>query len=121
MLPYDFEHVRRRFYLLDVIDDPLLHLIQFLGGVVEAKVRVGVQRHPDVTVPHQILQRLGIHTGFCHIAAVGVTADVRRYLWHLDAVDPIVLRYHLLESVLPMAGDLACPPTIRLFKRKEAL
>ncbi len=39
-------------------------------------MRVGIQSDADIAVPHQLLERLGIHTGLRHVAAAGMAADV---------------------------------------------
>ena len=36
-----------------------------------------VQRHGDIGVAHDVLQRFGIHTGVCHTGAERVTEGVR--------------------------------------------
>ena len=51
---------------------------------------------------HQVLQGLGIHTGPCHVAAVGMTAYVRRDIRKLDLVDIIIAVDHVVESMLPV-------------------
>lgn len=50
----------------------------------------------DVAVSHKVLQRFRFHAGFRHIAAIGVAADVRRYAWHLQAVNLVVPIHHML-------------------------
>lgn len=50
----------------------------------------------DVAVSHKVLQRFRVHAGFRHIAAIGVAADVRRYAWHLQAVNLVVPIHHIL-------------------------
>ena len=50
---------------------------EFLLRIIELNVRVGVQRHADIAVTHDILQRLGIHTGLCHIGAEGMPTHMR--------------------------------------------
>jgi len=50
----------------------------------------------DVAVSHKVLQRFRVHAGFRHIAAIGVAADVRRYAWHLQAVNLVVPIHHML-------------------------
>ena len=51
---------------------------EFLLCIIELNVCVGVQRHADIAVSHDILQRLGIHSGLCHVGAEGMPAYVRR-------------------------------------------
>lgn len=63
---------------------------------------VCIQRHPDVAVPHQVLQRLRVHARFRHIAAVGVAADMRRDVRHLHPADIIIPLYHVVEPVFPV-------------------
>ena len=53
-------------------------------------------------MPHKVLQCLGIHSRFCHIAAIGVSAHMRRDIRHLHPIDIIVSADHVVESVLPV-------------------
>ena len=53
-------------------------------------------------MPHEVLQRLWIHSRFCHIRAIRVSAYMRRDIWHLHPVDVIVPANHMIKSVLPM-------------------
>lgn len=52
---------------------------------------------------------LGIHPGFCLVAAVGVAANVRRNVWHLKAEDFIVAVNGVVKTVLPMHGHFRHP------------
>ena len=38
----------------------------------------------------------------CHIAAIGVSAYMKRDVWHLHPVNIIVSADHVIESMLPM-------------------
>ena len=38
---------------------------------------VVVQRHGDIGVAHDVLQRFGVHTGVCHAGTERVTEGVR--------------------------------------------
>lgn len=53
-------------------------------------------------MPHQVLQRLRVHAGFRHVAAVGVAADMRRDVRHLHPVDIVIPLYHVVEPVFPV-------------------
>lgn len=53
---------------------------------------------------HQVLQGLGIHTEPCHVAAVGVAANVRRDIRYLNPIDIVVALHHVVETVLPVHG-----------------
>lgn len=53
-------------------------------------MRVGIQRDSDIAMPHQVLERLGVHAGLRHVAAAGVGADVGRDIRHLHPVDIVV-------------------------------
>ncbi len=55
-------------------------------------------------MPHQVLERLGVHSRFCHVAAVGMAADVGRDVRHLHPVDIVVPLDHVVEAVFPMHG-----------------
>ncbi len=60
---------------------------KFVLRVLNPEMSVRVQRNPDVAVPHKILQRFRVHAGLCHVAAIGVTADVRGDTRHLQPLD----------------------------------
>ena len=53
-------------------------------------------------MPHQVLERLGVHARLRHIAAVGMVADVGRDVGHLHPVDIVVPLDHVVEAVFPM-------------------
>ena len=53
---------------------------------------------------HKILKRFRIHPAFCHVAAVGMPANVWSNVWHLNPVNIIVAAYHTVESVFPVHG-----------------
>ena len=55
---------------------------------------VGVERDADFAVAHQILERLRVHPRLGLNAAVGVAADVRGDVGHLDPVDIVVALNH---------------------------
>lgn len=59
-------------------------------------MRIGVKHNSYIAIPHKVLQCIWIHAGFRHIAAIGVAADVRRYAWHLQAVNLVVPIHHML-------------------------
>ncbi len=67
-------------------------------------MRVGIERHANLAVPHEVLERLGVHARPRHVAAVGVTADVGRDVWQLDTENFIVAGYHVVEPMLPVHG-----------------
>lgn len=89
-----------------------LHPLQFVRSILQAKMRVGIQRYTDIRMPHQVLKRLWIHAGLCHVAAVDMAANVRGYVQHLHLVDVIVAGDHVVEIVFPMhrhqEGNLLC-------------
>lgn len=53
-------------------------------------------------MPHEVLQCLRIHSRFCHITTIGMSAHMRRDVWHLHPIDIIVSADHVVESVLPV-------------------
>ena len=69
---------------------------KFLGGVFQTQVNVSVERDADFAVPHQVLERFRVHPGLGLIAAVGMAADVRGDVGHLDPVDIVVALDHTL-------------------------
>ena len=42
---------------------------EFLLRIIELNMSVSVQRHANIAVSHDILQRFGIHSGLCHVGA----------------------------------------------------
>ena len=69
---------------------------EFVLSVLKSEMCVSIQSNTDVAVSHKVLQRFRVHAGFRHIAAIGVAADVRRYAWHLQAVNLVVPIHHML-------------------------
>ena len=65
-------------------------------------MRVHIHCDRYIRMPHEVLQFLGIHSRFCHIAAIGVSAYMRRDVWHLHPINVIVSADHVVESVLPV-------------------
>ena len=53
-------------------------------------------------MPHQVLERLGVHARLRHVAAVGMAADMGRDVRHLHPVDIVVPLDHVVEAVFPM-------------------
>lgn len=88
----------------------LLRLVQLLQAdylflrIIKAEMGVGIHRHTDVRVPHKVLKSLWIHSGSCHIAAVGMLADMRRDVRKLYAEDVVVSLDCVLETVFPVQG-----------------
>ena len=105
-----FEHfLRRRRLARDLLlllpsGLGLLHAVKLFGGILQPQVGVSVERDADIAVAHQVLQRLRIHPGLGLIAAVGMAADVRGDVRHLDPVDIVVALDHMVEPVLPVHG-----------------
>ena len=62
--------------------------------------------------PHKILKSLWIHSGSCHIAAVGMPADMGRDVRKLYAEDVIVALDCMLETVFPVQGYKRQAPVI---------
>ena len=62
-----------------------------------------VQRHGDVGVAHDVLQRLGVHTGVCHAGTERVPEGVRGDVGQLLLVLLVVLlhcqrRYEIVRK-----------------------
>ena len=94
----------RELFLLPAGILGFLHAAELLGGVFQPQVRVSVERDADIAVTHQVLKRLRIHARLGLIAAVGMAADVRSDVGHLDPVDIIVALDHMIEPMLPVHG-----------------
>ena len=71
-------------------------------SIIESDMRVHIHCDRYIRMPHEVLQRLGIHSRFCHIRTIRVSAYMRCDVWHLHPVDVIVSADHMIESVLPM-------------------
>ena len=54
-----------------------LNPLQFLPGIIETQMGVGVHGHTNLRMAHQILQGLGIHATSGLLAAVSMTAHMR--------------------------------------------
>lgn len=55
-------------------------------------------------MPHDILQRLGVHPLSRFLGAVCVAADMRRHLRHLHPIDPVKLVTDVFKIMLPVHG-----------------
>ena len=80
----------------------LFHPLQLFLGIIESDMCVHIHCDRYIRMPHEVLQRLWIHSRFCHIRAIGVSAYMRRNVWHLHPVNVIVSANHMIESVLPV-------------------
>lgn len=67
-------------------------------------MRIDVERNSDIAMAHQVLEGLGVHARFGHVAAVRMPADVWRDPRHLHPVDTIIFIHHGLHAVLPVKG-----------------
>ena len=105
---YHFEHLlcggglARDLLLLPAGGLGFLHAVKLLGGVFQPQMGVGIDGNADVGMPHEVLERLRVHARLGLIAAVGMAADVRGDVRHLDPVDIIVALDHMVEPVLPV-------------------
>ena len=79
-----------------------LHFSKLFGRVLQSEMRISVHRHANLTVPHQILERLRVHAGLRHVAAISVAANMRGDAWELKPENLVVSVYHMLEAVLPV-------------------
>ena len=77
-------------FLLSTCILNLLHSFQFVRCILKSKVRVSVEGNSNFRVPHKVLQGLWIHACSCHIAAVGMPANVRSDVRHLHSVNIVV-------------------------------
>ena len=66
---------------------------------------INIKRDADFAMPHQVLQRFRVHACLRLIAALGVAADMRRDIRHLDAINLIVFADHAVEAVFPVQRD----------------
>ena len=75
---------------------------EFLLRIIEPHVCVGVQRHADITVTHDILQCLGIHPGLCPVGTESVPTYMGCDLRALHTIGLVVLGNHMLHVLLPV-------------------
>ena len=78
------------------------HLPHFHFRLFIPKVRIHIHGRRHFRVPHQILQRLRIHSCSGHIGTVGMPAHMRRNPRHLHRMCTIILPYHMIKILLPM-------------------
>lgn len=77
---------------------------------------VVVQRHGDVGVAHDVLQRLGIHTGVCHTGTERVPEGVRGNVGQLLLVLLVIFLHKALNHRVVVD---AYPRRTVLFKKQE--
>ena len=63
---------------------------------------VHIHCYADVRMSHEVLQCLRVHSRFCHIRAIGVSAHMWSDVCHLHPVNIVVPANHVIESVLPV-------------------
>lgn len=96
----------------------LLRLVQLLQAdhlilcIFQAKMGVRVHGYSYVRMPHKVLKSFWIHSGSCHITAVGMPADMRRDVRKLYAEDVVVSLDCVLETVFPVQGYKRQAPVI---------
>ena len=88
--------------------------MHFLANFLETKMRIGIERYPNIRMPHNVLQRLRVHACRCHSAAKGMAADMGRYLWHLHFIYFIVFGTDMPQNQCP-------PSSARQIPKFEAL
>lgn len=69
--------------ILQLYNSPNYISFHLFLNVFKAYMRISVQRHANIRVPHNLLQRLRVHARLCHIGAKCMTADMRCHLWHI--------------------------------------
>ena len=77
---------------------------------------VVVQRHGDIGVAHDVLQRLGIHTGVCHTGTERVPEGVRGDVGQLLLVLLVVLLHKALNHGIVIGPHPRRPV---LFEKQE--
>lgn len=96
----------------------LLRLVQFLQAdhlflrIIKAEMSIGIHGNAYVRVHHKVLKSLWVHSGSCHITAVGMPADMRRDVRKLYAEDVVVSLNCVLETVFPVQGYKRQAPVI---------
>ena len=77
----------RHFFLGPVQFFQAHHLVL---GILQSQMGICVHGDANVRITHQVLQCLWVHAGACHVAAVGMAADMGRDVGNLDSVRVIV-------------------------------
>ena len=75
---------------------------QFILCILTAKMSLSVKHNPYITMPHKVLQRLWIHAGFRHIAAIRMPANMRRDIGHLHPINIVVPLHHMIKPMFPV-------------------
>ena len=75
---------------------------QFIFYVLKAMMRISVKRNPYIAMPHKVLQRLRIHSRFCHITAIRMPANMRRDIRDLHLINIVVPFYHMIKPMFPV-------------------
>lgn len=115
---YYSKHILFHKLLAFSLIDLLLRLVQFLQAdhlilrIIQAKMGVRVHGYSYVRMPHKVLKSFWVHSGSCHIAAVGMPADMRRDVRKLYAEDVVVSLDCVLETVFPVQGYKQQAPVI---------
>ena len=104
---YCLKHLLRHRFLILLFNlrlclPELFHPFQFFLGIIKPDMRIDIHRDWNIRMSHEVLQCLWIHSRFCHIGTIGVTAHMRRDVRYLHPVDIVVPAYHMIESVLPV-------------------
>ena len=88
--------------------------------LIELHMGVNIQRHADVRMTHDVLEGLRVHAGLHHVRAESMSAYMRRYLGHGDAIDLVVLLHVLSQRKITLSA-LGCriiliqKPTVHIF------
>ena len=83
-----------------------LQTYHFILSIVQPQMRVCVHSYAYVRMPHQVLQRLWIHAGACHVAALpapspnGRVAGLVFTLFHFPKIIPKCLTSNPLPQIV---------------------
>ena len=75
---------------------------KLFANIFKVEVRIGAKCSAKVTMPHQQLKSLWIHTTLCHVGAISMSAHMGSDLWQLLLIETIVLFADVLKILLPM-------------------
>lgn len=89
------------------------HLPHFHFRLFITKVRIHIHCRRYFRVPHQILQRFGIHSCPGHICTIRMPAHMRRNRWHLHRIYAIIFPYHMIKIFLPISCHFRHPVLIQ--------
>ena len=96
---YNLQHIKEELADVLVYTQNLLDKLELdADEIVNMKMKQNEAKYPV----DEVLQCLWIHSRFCHIRTIRMSAYMRCNVWHLHPVDIIVSADHMIETMLPV-------------------